>query len=104
MRIKKLGTHRQEYLYLAIAALLAVALITYLVFLIRSLSVKATAVFGNDVFNRPDTQTFNFKQYDALMQKLYPGDSTVLSTYQQPVAQPMPTPQPVVPSASSSTP
>ncbi len=81
MRIKNTSNHKQEVIYVSIAGVLATCLIAYLIFLVHSITLKAQLVFGTDVLTKHAEQTFNFEKYDALMKEIYPGNSTVLSTY-----------------------
>ncbi len=81
MRLKNVGNHKREVVYISIAAVLALGLLSYLVFLVQSLTAKATIVFGTEGLKAANEQTFNFQKYDALMRQIYPGSTTVLSTY-----------------------
>lgn len=71
----------QEVISMIVASLLALGLILYLILLVRSISQKASLVFGPDELTISEAESLQFKKYDALMEKLYPGSTTVLSTY-----------------------
>lgn len=81
MRIKSAGNRTQEILYMSAAILIALALIGYLIYLVRSLSLKGLTVFAPEDRTLLDMEAFQFNRYDELMKSIYPGSTTVLSTY-----------------------
>jgi hypothetical protein len=81
MKIKSAGNRTQEIVYMSIASILALCLIVYLIYIVRSISQKASVVFGPDELSSGEAESLQFGKYDKLMERLYPGSTTVLSTF-----------------------
>jgi ABC-type maltose transport system permease subunit len=81
MKIKNTANRTQEIVYMSIASFLALCLIFYLIYIVRSISQKASIVFGPEELSISDSESLQFDKYDKLMERLYPGSTTVLSTF-----------------------
>lgn len=71
---------------MATASILAIVLIVYCLYLVASLSNKATSVFGEETLEGSETRSFDFAAYDRLVLRLYPGNTNLLSSMVVPVA------------------
>ncbi len=89
----------REFSYMIAATLFAIGLISYFLYLVSVISGKGQVVFGSETLQGTDNESFNFKHYDEVIMKLYPGSTTVLSAYA-----PMPGDAPRVTSSTSADP
>jgi hypothetical protein len=96
MKVKTTGSHKKEISFMIAGSVLAISLISYCLYLVASISKKASTVFGEEVLKGAESQSFDFVKYDNLVRKLYPGSTTVLSSYAQDV-------QPLETSSSSAS-
>lgn len=82
MKIKNTGSHTREIIFMATASALAIGLIVYCLYLVASISNKATSVFGEETLEGAESKSFDFEAYDRLVLRLYPGSTTMLSSTQ----------------------
>ena len=82
MRVRRYTSQKKEFVFGIVASALAIALLVYLFFLVRSISRKGSEAFGSLKDVETGVTHFNFVKYDELTKrvKLAPPASSTTSS------------------------